>query len=157
MSFFLFWNQTSLQSVLQSLLVWECLWSHMCLHKLCVWSKFYWATIHDEIQVHHIHYKLRPRSDSVPVADHCARALKWTLFRHVPMSWSKNVHKQLRKGIKYQEIGGKFGVSASEKVHVITVGTDGNLFRLVPMLGHSAQVLPLVRSYSARAGAWCLN
>ena len=41
-----------------------------------------------------------------------------------------NVHQQLRKGNNYQEISGKFG-------------TDENLFRLVPMLGHGAQVLPL--------------
>ena len=45
-----------------------------------------------------------------------------------------NVHKQLGKGIEYREIGDKIGVSAStacEKVN--TVGTNENLFRLVPV------------------------
>ena len=46
-----------------------------------------------------------------------------------------NVHKQLRKGNNYREITGKFGV---ENATVI----DNNLFRLVPVLGHGAQVLP---------------
>ena len=60
------------------------------------------------------------------------------------MPWAKNVHKQLGKGIHYREIRDKFGVSASaacEKVN--TVGIDENLFRLVPVPGHSARVLPL--------------
>ena len=39
------------------------------------------------------------------------------------------VHKQLGKGNNYREISGKFGV-------VISTGTDENLFRLVPVLGH---------------------
>ena len=61
------------------------------------------------------------------------------------MPGTKNVHKQLGKGNNYREISGKFGVVAStahEKVN--TTGTDGNLFRLVPMPGPAAQVLPRV-------------
>ena len=63
-----------------------------------------------------------------------------------------NVHKQLGKGNKYREISGKFGVVASkayEKVN--TKGTDKNLFRLVPALGHGARVLPLDLNASVRA------
>ena len=55
------------------------------------------------------------------------------------MPWTKNVHKQLGKRIIV-----KFQVSAPtacEKVN--TVGTDENLFRLVPVPGHGARVLPL--------------
>ena len=51
---------------------------------------------------------------------------------------------QLRKGNNYREISRKFGVVAltyCEKVN--TTGTDENLFRLVPVLGHSARVIPL--------------
>ena len=80
-------------------------------------------------------------SDLVPLPRHGARALKWTLFTH---AGTKNVHKQQGKGINYREIGGKLGVSALtayEKVN--TAGTDENLFRLVPVLGHGARVLPL--------------
>ena len=54
------------------------------------------------------------------------------------------MHKQLGKGIKCREIGGKFTVDAStgcEKVN--TASTDENRFRLVPVLGHGALVLPL--------------
>ena len=43
-----------------------------------------------------------------------------------------------------EEISGKFGVVAStayEKVN--TTSTDENLFRLVPVLGHGARLLPL--------------
>ena len=78
----------------------------------------------------------------MPVPRHRARALKWTLFRHAS-ALTKNFHKQLGKRIKYREIGDKFEVSAStagEKVN--TVGTGVNLFRLVPVIGHSARVLP---------------
>ena len=47
-----------------------------------------------------------------------------------------NVYKQSGKGYNYREISGKFGV-------VNTTGTDENLFKLVPVLGHGARVLPL--------------
>ena len=49
------------------------------------------------------------------------------------------------KCIHYREIGDKFGVSAStacEKVN--TLGTDENLFRLVPVSVHGAQICPMV-------------
>ena len=53
--------------------------------------------------------------------------------------------KQLEKGINSREIGDNTCVvSASagcEKVN--SAGTDKNLFRLVPVLGHGARVLPL--------------
>ena len=56
----------------------------------------------------------------------------------------KNVHKQLGKGINYREIGDKFGVSASTACKKVNAaGTDENLFRLVPVPGHGARVLPL--------------
>ena len=54
------------------------------------------------------------------------------------------INNQLGKGISYREIVGKFGVSLStvcEKIY--TAGTDENLARQVPMLGHGARVLPL--------------
>ena len=60
------------------------------------------------------------------------------------MPGSRNGHKQLGKDNNYQEISGKFGVVAStayEKVN--TAGTDENLFRVVPVPGHGARVLPL--------------
>ena len=70
-------------------------------------------------------------------------------------------------GIDYQEISEKFGFGAStacEKIN--TAGTDENLFRLVPLLGHRARVLPsleLVPAICARAPTkgyvysdWCL-
>ena len=60
------------------------------------------------------------------------------------MPGAKNVHKKLEKGNNHREISGKFGVVAStanDKVN--TTGTDENLFRLVPVLGHGARVLPL--------------
>ena len=60
------------------------------------------------------------------------------------MPGTKNVHKQLGKGNNNREISGKFGVVAStayEKVN--TTGTGENLFRIVPMPGHGARVLPL--------------
>ena len=54
------------------------------------------------------------------------------------------MHKQLGKGIDYREIGDKFGVGASTACKKVnTGGTDENLFRLVPMPGHGARVLPL--------------
>ena len=60
------------------------------------------------------------------------------------MPSTKNVHKQRGKGINYREIGDKFGVSASTACKKVnTEGTDENLFRLVPMPGHGARVLPL--------------
>ena len=74
------------------------------------------------------------------------------------MPQTEHVHKQLVKGLDYQEIGDKFGVGAStacEKVD--TAGTDENLFRLVPVPGHGARVLPLkllpVSGYSAQISA----
>ena len=52
-----------------------------------------------------------------------------------------NVHKQLGKGNNYREICSKFGAVASRAYKKVnTTGTDKNLFRLVPMLGHSARV-----------------
>ena len=60
------------------------------------------------------------------------------------MSGTKIVHKQLGKDLDYREISGKFGLGASisrEKVN--TLGTDKNLFRLVPVPGQGARVLPL--------------
>ena len=60
------------------------------------------------------------------------------------MPGTKIVHKQLGKGNNYREISGKFGVVAStayEKVN--TTDTEENLFRLVPVAGHGAGVLPL--------------
>ena len=61
------------------------------------------------------------------------------------MPGTKNVNKQqARKGKSYREIRGKSGAVAStayEKVN--TAGTDENLFRLVPVLGHGDRVLPL--------------
>ena len=71
----------------------------------------------------------------------------------------KNVHTQLGKGIDYREISDKFRVNAStacEKVN--TADTDGNLFRLVPVPGHGARVLPLelvpVSGHGAQISAW---
>ena len=62
-----------------------------------------------------------------------------------PLSWTKNVHKQLGKGMNYRVIGDKFGVSAStacEKVN--TADTDENLFsQIVPLPEHGARVLTL--------------
>ena len=50
----------------------------------------------------------------------------------------------LGKGFNCREIIGKFGVSASAACEEVnTSNTDENLFRLVPMPGHGAQVLPL--------------
>ena len=72
--------------------------------------------------------RLRPCSDLLPGC--CSDA---------PVPGTKNVLKQLGKGINYREMGDKFGVSASsacEKVN--TAGTDENLFRLVPVPGHWA-------------------
>ena len=60
------------------------------------------------------------------------------------MPGTENVHKQLGKGSNYGEISGKFGAVAStayEKVN--KKGNDENLFRLLPVLGHGARVLPL--------------
>ena len=76
----------------------------------------------------------------------CARALTkgcvWTgALARARCACTKNVHKQLGKGINYREIGCKFGVSAStasEKIN--TAGTDENLFRLVPVPGHGAPI-----------------
>ena len=50
--------------------------------------------------------------------------------------WTKNVHKQLGKRIDYWETGANFGVGSSTACRKVnTVGTDENLFRLVPVLG----------------------
>ena len=95
----------------------------------------------------------RPCSDLVPIPGHGARALKWTLCTHAS-ALNKNVHKQLGKGNNYREISGKYAVvalTAYEKVN--TAGTDENLFRLVPVPGHGARVLP--SGASARAWARC--
>ena len=47
--------------------------------------------------------------------------------------------KVLGKSIDYPEIADKFGVGSSTACeYVNTAGTDENLFRLVPVLGHSA-------------------
>ena len=52
--------------------------------------------------------------------------------------------KQLGKGINYREIGTKFGVDASTGCEEVnSAATDENLFRLVPLHGHGAGVLPL--------------
>ena len=56
------------------------------------------------------------------------------------MPSTKNVYKQLGKRIYYREISEKFGVGSST---ACTAATDEKLFRLVPMLRHGAQVLPL--------------
>ena len=43
-----------------------------------------------------------------------------------------------------REIGDKFGVGSSAACKKVnTAGTDENLFRLVPVPGHGARVLPL--------------
>ena len=48
------------------------------------------------------------------------------------------------KGIDYREIGNKCGVAALAGCKKVkTAGTDKQLFRLVPALGHGAGVLPL--------------
>ena len=53
----------------------------------------------------------------------------------------KNVHEQLGRGINYREIGGKFGVSGSTACEKINkAGTDENLFTLVPVPEHGAQI-----------------
>ena len=57
---------------------------------------------------------------------------------------TERVHKQLGKGLDYGEIGDKFGAGAStagEKVN--SPDNYENLFRLVPIPGHGACVLPL--------------
>ena len=57
------------------------------------------------------------------------------------MPGTKHVHKQLGKSIDYREIGDKFGVGASTACKKVnTAGTDENLFRLVPVPGHGAQI-----------------
>ena len=54
------------------------------------------------------------------------------------------MHKQLRKRIDYRKIGDKFGAGASTACKKVnTAGTEENLFRLVPVLGHGARVLHL--------------
>ena len=77
--------------------------------------------------------KFRYRTEST----HCStlqwRCARWTLPSSLP-----------KFPIDHNEIGGKFEVSAStacEKIN--TAGTDENPFRLEPMPGHGAQVLPL--------------
>ena len=55
-----------------------------------------------------------------------------------------NVHIQLRKGNNYREIRGKFGVVASSAYErANTMGTDENLFRLLPVPRNGARLLPL--------------
>ena len=59
--------------------------------------------------------------------------------------------KQLGKDIDYPEIGHKFGVGASTACKKVnTAGTHENLFRLVPVPGHGARVLPLVNKLVLR-------
>ena len=62
------------------------------------------------------------------------------------MPGTKNVHKQLgsKKGNNYREIRGLFGVN--------TTGTE-NLFRLEPVPGHGARVLPLELVHGAQNSA----
>ena len=48
---FFFSNQSSLQSVLYAVFVWECISSHTCISWFCVWSEFYWTAVNDAIQV----------------------------------------------------------------------------------------------------------
>ena len=75
---------------------------------------------------------------------HGARVPKWGRCSHTPVPLTKNIHSQVGKRNNYREISGKFGAVAStayEKVN--TTGNDENLFRLVPMPGHGARVLPL--------------
>ena len=56
----------------------------------------------------------------------------------------KNVLKQLGKRIDFREIGDKFRVGSSTSCKKgNTADTDENLFRLVPVVGHCARVLPL--------------
>ena len=61
------------------------------------------------------------------------------------MPGTKNVYKQLGKSnYNHGEISGKFGVVPSTDYQKVnTTDTDKNLFRLVRVLGHGAQVLPL--------------
>ena len=62
----------------------------------------------------------------------------------------KNVHKQLGKRFDYREISDKFEVGSSTVCKKVrTAGTDENLFRLVPVFGHSARV-PSASGASAR-------
>ena len=56
---------------------------------------------------------LRPRSDLVPVPGHRVMGTKIMDASDTPVLWTKNVHKQLGKGIYYWEIGDKFEVGAS--------------------------------------------
>ena len=79
-----------------------------------------------------MHWLLRPRSDLVAVPGHGARALKWTLFRHVSARNLK-FQKQQGKNIDCREIGNKFRVGASTACRKAnTADTDENLFILVP-------------------------
>ena len=52
--------------------------------------------------------------------------------------------KQLGNSINYREISEKSGIDASTTCKKVnTAGADENLFRLVPVPGHGARVLPL--------------
>ena len=93
------------------------------------------------------------------------------LFRERLSEKSVNVHATIPKGSlghnyysfisiqdrRCREVSGKLGV-------VNTTGTDENVFRLVPVLGHGARVLPLEQGaqISAQSGTnkrlcsdWC--
>ena len=65
-------------------------------------------------------------------------------------------HKQPGKGLNYREIRDKFGIGASVACEKVSpVGTDVNLFRLVPVPGHGTRVPPL--ELGACAWARCLS
>ena len=73
------------------------------------------------------------------------------------MPRTQHVHRELRIGLYHQEIAEKFRVgvyTACEKVN--KVDTDKNLFKLVPVTGHGARVLPLelVPRHGAQICAW---
>ena len=70
------------------------------------------------------------------------------------------MNKQLGKRIDYRETGDKFGVSSSTACKKVNAAdTYENLFRLVPLLGHGTQMLPLepVTRYGAQICARALT
>ena len=82
--------------------------------------------------------------------------LKIGRFSQTPVPGTKKFDKELKKRNNDREISGKFGVVASaanEKVN--RTGAEENAFRLVPVLGHGARVLPLelVPGYGAQISA----
>ena len=87
---------------------------------------------------------------SLTIASFRLGACDWDRARELkccsdtPVPWTKIAHKQLGNRIDYREIGDKFGVDSSTAYKKAnTAGTGENLFRLVPVLGHGARVLPL--------------